>query len=76
MGRCVLREWVVGGGGLDGYFGEQGLAVGIQECLEGFHRGCVNYLSQQCVPNRPNGEGESATARTASLLVELECGAA
>ncbi len=28
-----------GGGGLDGYFGEQGLPVGIQECLERFHRG-------------------------------------
>ncbi len=37
MGRCVLREWVVGGGGLDGYFGEQGLPAGIQECLERFH---------------------------------------
>ncbi len=23
VGRCVLREWVVGGGVLDGYFGEQ-----------------------------------------------------
>ncbi len=22
VGRCVLREWVVGGGGLDGFFGE------------------------------------------------------
>ncbi len=21
MGRCVLRGWVLGGGGLDGYFG-------------------------------------------------------
>ncbi len=30
VGRCVLREWVVGGGGLDGYFGKQGLPVGIQ----------------------------------------------
>ncbi len=28
VGRCVLREWVVRGGGLDGYFGEQGLPVG------------------------------------------------
>ncbi len=37
VGRCVLREWVVGGGGLDGYFGEQGLPPGIQECLERFH---------------------------------------
>ncbi len=54
------------GGGLVGYFGEQGLPVGI-------HRGCVDYLSQQFVPKRdsPNDEGELATARTASLLVEL-----
>ncbi len=33
-----------GGGGLDGYFGEQGLPVGIQECLGRFHRGCFDYL--------------------------------
>ncbi len=31
VGRCLLREWVVRGGGLDGNFGEQGLPVGIQE---------------------------------------------
>ncbi len=63
----------MGGGGLDGYFREQGLPVGIQECLERFHRGCVDYLSRQFVPkwDSPNGEGELATARTASLLVEL-----
>ncbi len=74
VGRCVLRESVLGGGGLDGYFGEQGLPAGIQECLERFHRGCVDYLSCQFVPkwDCPNGEGELATARTASLLVELE----
>ncbi len=29
VGQCVLREWVVRGGGLDGFFGEQGLPVGI-----------------------------------------------
>ncbi len=45
VGQCVLREFVVGGGGLYGYFGEQGLPVGVQECLEGFHRGCDDYLS-------------------------------
>ncbi len=69
----MLREWVVGGGGLDGYFGEQGLPVGIQECRERFHRRCVDYLSRQFVPkwDSPNGEGELATARTASLLVKL-----
>ncbi len=62
----------MGGGGLEGYFGEQGLPVGIQECLERFH---VDYLSRQFVPkwDRPNGEGELAMARTASLLVEHEC---
>ncbi len=61
------------GGGLDGYFGEQGLPVGLQECLERFHRGCVDYLSRQFVPkwDNPNCEGELATVRTASLLVEL-----
>ncbi len=74
----MLREWVVGGGGLDGYFGEQRLPVGIQECLERFHRGCVDYLSQQFVPkwDSPKGESELVTVRTASLLVELECVAA
>ncbi len=28
----MLREWFGGGGGLDGYFGEQTMLVGIQEC--------------------------------------------
>ncbi len=68
----------MGGGGLDWYFGEQGLPAGIQECLERFHRRCVDYLSRQFVLtwDSPNSEGELATARTASLLVELECVAA
>ncbi len=47
MGRCVLGEWVVGGGGLYGNSREQGLLVGVQECLEGFHRGCVDYLGER-----------------------------
>ncbi len=46
----MLREWVVEGGWLYGYFGEQGLPAGIQECLERFHRRCVDYLSRQFVP--------------------------
>ncbi len=73
MGRCVLREWDVGGGGLDGYFGEQGLPVSVQECLERFQRGCVDYLSRKFVPKRdsPNCEGKLTTAGTTSLLVEL-----
>ncbi len=68
----------MGGGGLDGYFGEQGLPAGIQECLESFHQRCADYLSQQFVLkwDSPNGEDELATVRTASLLVELECVAA
>ncbi len=74
----MLREWFVEGGGLYGYFGEQGLPAGIQEGLERFHRRCVDYLSRQFVPkwDSPNGEGELATVRTVSLLVELECVAA
>ncbi len=65
MGRCVVREWVVGGGGLDGYPKEQGLEVGILGCLERFNLGCVDYLSRQFVPkwDCPNDEGEMATAR-------------
>ncbi len=71
LGGCVLREWVVEGGGLDGYFGEQVLPMGIQECLERFHRRCVDYLSRQFVPkwDCPSGEGELATASTASEAV-------
>ncbi len=44
--KMYAEEWVAGGGGLDGYFGEQGLPVGILEYLERFHRGCVGYLSR------------------------------
>ncbi len=49
--------------------GEEGLPVGIQECLEGFHRGCVEYLTSQFVPkwDSPNFESELATAGTTSL---------
>ncbi len=59
----------MGGGGLDGYFGEQRLPVGIHECLERFHRGCVDNLSRQFFPkwDSPNGESELATARVWSL---------
>ncbi len=66
----------MGGGGLGAYFGEQGLPVGIQECLERFHRGCVHYLGRQFVPkwDSPNGEGELVTTRTTSLLMEFEGG--
>ncbi len=69
----MIREWVVGEDGLDRHFGEQGLSVCIQECLERFHRECVDYRSRQFVPkwDRLNGEGELATVGTTSPLVEL-----
>ncbi len=72
---CEFLRGIVGGGGLDGYSGEQGLPADIQECLERYHRRWVDYLSRQFVPkwDSPNGKGEEATARTASLFVELEC---
>ncbi len=50
MGLCMLSECVMGGRGLDGYFGEQGVPVGNQERLKNFHRGCVDYISLQFVP--------------------------
>ncbi len=70
MGRCVLREMVVGGGGLYGYSGEQGLPVVVQECREGFHRGCVDCLSRQIVQKwgSPNGGNVLVTAGRTSLL--------
>ncbi len=69
MGRCGLRKWVVRGGGLDGYFGGQGLPVGIQD----FSEEALNISAGSFFPkwDSPNCEGELATARTASLLVEL-----
>ncbi len=73
MGQCVQREWAVQWDVLYGYFGEQGLPVGVQKCLEGSHRGCVDHLSRQFVPkwDSPNAESVLATAGTTSLLVEL-----
>ncbi len=73
VGQCVLWEWVMGRGGLHGYFREQGQPVSIQECLEGCHRGCVDYPSRQFVPkwDSPNLESVLASAGTAYLFVEL-----
>ncbi len=63
MGQCVQKEWAVGGGGLNGALGNRGC---VQECFEGFHRGCVDYLSRQFVLkwDSPNAESELATAGT------------
>ncbi len=73
VGQFVLGECVVGGGGLDRSFGEQGPPVGVQECLDGFHRRCVDYLSRQLVPKweSPIGERELTTAGAWNLLMEL-----
>ncbi len=66
VGVCGKGLWGVSwvGGGLDWYFGVQGLPVGIQECLERFHRGCVDYLSRQSKWDSPYCESELATARS------------
>ncbi len=65
---CVLREWF----GLDGYFWTQGLSVGMQECLERFHRRCADYLNRQVISksDSPNCEREFATTGTKSRMVE------
>ncbi len=69
----MQRECVVEGGELYGYFREQGLPVGVHECLAGFHRRCVDYFSRHFVAkwDSPNVECVLATAGTTSLLVEL-----
>ncbi len=59
----------MGGGGIDGYFGEQGLPVGTNECLEKFQGGCVDYLSQPFVP-KWDSRMVKVTARITSLLME------
>ncbi len=72
-----MLGWVcaegMGGGGLYRCFVEQELPVGVQECIRGFHRGFVDYLSRKFVPtwDSQKCEGEFATAGTTSLLVEL-----
>ncbi len=73
MSQCAQMEWVMGGGGLYGYFREQRLPVGVQECPEGFHRRCVDNFSRYFIPkwDSPNAESALATAGKASLLVEL-----
>ncbi len=50
MGRSVLREWVVGGGGLDGYFGEQGLPVGYRSALKDFTEDALTISAGTLAP--------------------------
>ncbi len=72
MDQCVQREWVVGEGGLYGYFGEQGLPMDVQERSKGFHRRCVDFLGRQFVSewNSPNGESVLAAVGITAMLVE------
>ncbi len=42
VGSCVQSEWVLGEGGLYEFFWEQGPPVGVQMCLERFHRQCID----------------------------------
>ncbi len=52
---------------------EQGLPAGVQKCLEGFHRRCVDNLSRQFVLESDILDAESVlgTAGTTFLKVEL-----
>ncbi len=73
MESCVQMEYAVGGGALHGYFREQELPIGVQKCLERFHRRCLDYLSQLFTPkwNSPNAKSVLVTVSKTSLLVEL-----
>ncbi len=52
VGRCVVRECVVGGGGLHGHFGGVGVPVGIQECLEGLTEDALTISACGLLQNR------------------------
>ncbi len=67
MGQCVLREWVIW------VLRGTGTASGRPGVSSEVHKGRVDYLSRQFVPElySPNGESVLATAGTTSLLVEL-----
>ncbi len=41
----------MGGGGFDGYFGEQGLPAGIQECLENFANDALTIVAGKLLRN-------------------------
>ncbi len=46
----VCRGRVMEVGGLNEHFWKQGQSVGVQKCLDGFRRRCINYLGWQFAP--------------------------
>ncbi len=64
--------------GLDGYSGNRDCHRASRSVLKDFTEDALTISAGNFYPkwDSPNGEGKLATARTASLLVELECVAA
>ncbi len=67
------------GGGLDGYFGERGLPVGIQDCLGRFHRCALTISAGSLFQNKTlggrkfctGGENNGGKDREGSLQVNV-----
>ncbi len=61
------------GSGLYEYSWEQGLPVGVQKCLEKFHRRCADYLGRQFTKKWDSNNTERVLVKVGitSLLVEL-----
>ncbi len=51
MDRCVLREWVAGGGGLGGYFGEQDCQWASNSVLKDFTVDALSILAGSLFQN-------------------------
>ncbi len=64
----MLRELGVRGGGLNGYFGEQGLPAGTQKCLERIRCGALTFSGGGLFGN---GTARFVKVLTTSLLMEL-----
>ncbi len=52
VGRCVLREWVVGEGGLDGYLGEQDCRRASRSALKDFTDDALTISAGSLFQNR------------------------
>ncbi len=66
VGQCLLREWVVGRGGL--HWVIRGIGTVSGRPIEEFYRGCRQFVP---IWDGPIGESVLTTAGTAFLLVEL-----
>ncbi len=73
FGQFVRRGWVVGGGVLDGTSENRDWQCASRSVFKDFTEDALTFSAGSLLQkwDSPNHEDELATARTASLLVEL-----